>query len=141
MTLIIHAGYGYSKKLCEAVTSWYLNRFHYYDEIEELLIQHRSLKNEGATGFCYCIDKNNYEIELDVKMNKETYVKSLLHELVHLSDWYHEHLQIKNGKLYYYGKLVGDSEPHETHATLKEEQLYSSFTSVTENSPLLIQMH
>ena len=138
MTFIIHSGYGYSKILCEKVSSWYLNEFHLNDELN-LHINHRSLKSEGATGFCYSISPYEYEIELDVHLNKTLYIKSLIHELCHLTQWVCGDLTLHNDELCYHNQPVGITELHESDTYSKETELFpecARFLSVTLNSRL-----
>ncbi len=143
MTVVTHSGYGYSKILCEKVSSWYLNKFHLNHELI-LDINHRSLKSEGATGFCYQITRSSYEIELDVYLNKTLYISTLIHELCHLSQWVNDELKIRNGKLFFQGNPVTSYELHESDAYAKENQLFShcaSFLSGTLPSQLLQKIH
>ena len=138
MTTITHSGYGYSKTLCEHVSSWYLNEFHLNDELN-LYISHRSLKSEGATGFCYSISDDEYEIELDVHLNKTLYIKSLIHELCHLTQWISGDLSIQQGKLHYRNEPVEFTELHESDVYVKENELFltcASYLSGTLSSRL-----
>ena len=47
MSYIIASGYGYSKVLCEDVTSWSLNKFFPNHKITVEIV-HRGLKREGV---------------------------------------------------------------------------------------------
>jgi hypothetical protein len=51
MSYIIANGYGYSKVLCEDVTSWFLNKFFPRHKITVEIV-HRGLKREGVNGYC-----------------------------------------------------------------------------------------
>ena len=134
MSYISHSGYGYSKKLCEDVTSWFLNKYFPRHKIT-LDIVHRGLKREAVYGYCDTTEETyrprNFLIELDTYMDKELYVKTLLHELTHLKQWMDGLLRFRHGKLCYSKVPVENWEywyqPHEIEAREMEEQLYHSY--------------
>lgn len=128
-------GYGYSKRLCEDVVCWFLNEYLPRHKIQ-LEIIHRSLKREKMHGFCDCVEyhkKNPREflISLNTYMEKELYIKTLLHELAHLRQWATGDLRVKKGKLFYKEVLVEDrgywKQPHEVEAHELEEKLYYQY--------------
>ena len=90
MSYFVHSGYGYSKRLCEDVTSWFLNKYFPRHKIV-IDIVHHGLKRENANGYCDIVNKSycprEFMIELDTYMNKELYIKTLLHELTHMKQW------------------------------------------------------
>ena len=100
---IYHFGYGYSKKRCESITTWFINK---HLSQHELLIDivHRSLTKDDCFGY---LDASNYSnptsftISLHSRMKEIDYVKTLLHELVHLKQWVDGSLTLKSGKTYY----------------------------------------
>ena len=51
MSSIYHSGYGYSKVLCEDVTSWFLNEFFPRHKIDVEIV-HRGLKRDQVVGYC-----------------------------------------------------------------------------------------
>jgi hypothetical protein len=81
MPYISHSGYGYSKLLCENVTSWFLNKFLPRHKID-VEILHRGLRREGVYGYCDFVDEahrpRHFLIELNTHMDKELYTKTLL---------------------------------------------------------------
>ena len=121
MTLILHEGYGYSKRTCENVISWYLN--HYYPNYDVTIhVLHRGLKREHVWGYCDVVDaksKNPREflIEMQTYLDTEDYVRVLLHELAHVSQWI-------DGKLTYEFMMIfepdeeGKAEGQEESATV-----------------------
>jgi hypothetical protein len=129
-----HSGYGYSKLLCEDVTFWFLNTFLSRHKIYVEII-HRGLKREHALGYCDYTGESyrprEFLIELDTHMNKESYIKTLLHELVHLRQWVIGSLRQKRGKMYYGEKCMEDYEylhqAHEIEAREQEVTLYSEY--------------
>jgi len=131
---IDHSGYGYSKILCEDVTSWFLNRFFPRHKIDVTII-HRGLKREEVYGYCDVVEDSyrprEFLIELQTHMDTELYIKTLLHELVHLRQWVVGSLRVRYGKLCYSKEPVEKYEywyqPHEIEAREEEERLYLEY--------------
>ena len=131
MSSIYHSGYGYSKVLCEDVTSWFLNEFFPRHKIDVEIV-HRDLKEEHVRGYCDVVGcgyrPRDFLIELDTYMTKELYVKTLLHELTHLAQWIRGSLRHRYGKLCYCKTPVENwdywYQPHEIEAREEEERLY-----------------
>jgi hypothetical protein len=125
------SGYGYSKLLCEDVTTWFLNKFLPRHKIE-VEILHRGLKREQVYGYCDYVEESyrprEFLIELQTHMEEELYIKTLLHELVHLRQWVLGSLRMRRGKMCY-GKVQVElydywHQPHEIEAREQEETLY-----------------
>ncbi len=134
MSYITYSGYGYFKLLCEDVTTWFLNRFLPRHKIE-VEILHRGLKREAVYGYCDYVGESyrprEFLIELDTHMEEELYIKTLLHELVHLRQWVVGSLRSKRGKMYYGKECMEDYEywyqGHEIEAREQEETLYVEY--------------
>ena len=134
MSYITYSGYGYSKRLCEDVTIWFLNKFLPRHKID-IEILHRGLKREGVYGYCDFVDEfsrpRDFLIEMDTHMNEELYIKTLLHELVHLRQWVVGSLRLRYGKMCYNKEPVEKYEyeyqPHEIEAREQEETLYVEY--------------
>ena len=131
-TFFSHSGYGYSKRLCENVSLWFLKKY----QLENALIDiiHRGLKREDAYGFCDCIKPNDLyliTIELDTHMTKELYTKTLLHEWTHARQWVEGSLSVEDEKLCYCKEPVENydykHQPHEIEAREQEELLYHEY--------------
>ena len=131
-TFFSHSGYGYSKRLCENVSLWFLKKY----QLENALIDiiHRGLKREDAYGFCDCIKPNDLyliTIELDTHMSKELYTKTLLHEWTHARQWVEGSLSVEDEKLCYCKEPVENydykHQPHEIDAREQEELLYHEY--------------
>ena len=140
MSYVFTSGYGYSKKLCEDVTSWFLNEFFPRHKIA-IEIVHRGLKREQVVGYCDTLDggyrPRHFLIELQTHMDEELYVKTLLHELTHLAQWVRGSLKVKCGKLCYGKEPVEnydyEYQPHEIEAREEEERLYVWYLSDKES--------
>ena len=134
MYYIKTSGYGYSKRLCEDITVWFLNKFLPRHKIE-VEILHRGLKREFVYGWCDFEDDfrrpRSFLIELQTHMNEELYIKTLFHELVHLRQWVMGSLQFRRGKMLYCKEPVEfyayDDQPHEIEAREQEETLYVEY--------------
>lgn len=134
MSYIIHSGYGYSKILCEDVTSWFVNEFFPRHKLT-IDIVHRGLKREDVNGYCDVVGDTqrprHFLIELDTYMDKELYVKTLLHELSHMAQWIRGSLRQRYGKLCYCKEPVENWEywyqPHEVEAREEEKRLYEKY--------------
>jgi hypothetical protein len=142
-SIIEITGYGYRKRVCEDVTTWFLNQFLPRHKLY-VEIQHRGLKREGVYGWCDYTGESyrprEFLIELDTYMNEELYIKTLLHELVHLRQWVTGTLRAKRGKMYYAGTNVEEIEywdqPHEIEAREQEVILYSNYLNDKTSVPV-----
>jgi len=131
MSYITHSGYGYSKILCEDVTSWFLNNFFPRHKITVDIV-HRDLKEEHVRGYCDVVGDGYrpryFLIELDTYMTKELYIRTLFHELTHLAQWIRGSLRHRYGKLCYCKTPVENwdywYQPHEIEAREEEDRLY-----------------
>ena len=135
MSNINHCGYGYSKILCEDITSWFVNNFFPRHKIN-LTVLHRGLKRECALGYCdvmtdveeYPHRPRNFLIELDTYMDEETYSLTLFHELTHMAQWIDGSLRFRDGKMRYCQEPVEnydyEHQPHEIEARENEQILY-----------------
>ena len=142
MSILYISGYGYPKVTCEDVTSWFLNEFFPRHKIT-LEIVHRGLKREQVLGYCdvvgECYRPRHFLIELDTHMDRDTYIKTLLHELTHLAQWIRGSLRHRYGKLCYSKVPVENWEywyqPHEIEAREEEERLYNWWLTDTFGVP------
>ena len=143
MSTIFHSGYGYRKRTCEDVASWFLNRFFPRHKIYVEIV-HRGLRREGAYGYCDVLGETyrprEFLIELNTHMDEELYIKTLLHELTHLAQWIRGSLRFRYGKLCYSKQPVENWEywyqPHEIEAREEEERLFEMYLMDTEGVPV-----
>jgi hypothetical protein len=134
MSSIYHSGYGYSKIICEDVTSWFLNTYYPRHKIA-IDIVHRGLKRDKVVGYCDVIGPSHrprhFLIELQSNMSKELYIKTLFHELTHLAQWVDGSLRFRHGKMRYCQEPVEnydyEYQPHEIEARESEEVLYDLY--------------
>ena len=141
-SVIFHSGYGYSKILCEDVTTWFLNNFFPRHKITVDIV-HRGLKSENVFGYCDVAGRTyrprHFLIELQTYMGRELYVRTLLHELTHLRQWVDGSLRFYDGKMCYSQEPVEnydyEEQPHEIEAYQEEERLYNWWMTDTFSVP------
>ena len=132
-------GYGYSKKLCEDVVCWFVSKYLPRHKLE-IEVLHRGMKRESAYGYCDVAGRHynprEFLIELDTHMDKETYTKTLIHELYHVLQFCRGELKLKSSKRYYKGECMEDLEyyeqPHEIAARWNERILYQQYLTDTQ---------
>lgn len=134
MISLYTSGYGYSKRLCEDVVCWFVSR-HLPKHKLEIEVLHRGLKREGALGYCDIAEGSyrprSFLIEMDTHLDKEIYIRVLLHELYHMLQWIRGELKLKASKMYFKGECVEDlkywEQPHEIFAHWNEKILYQDY--------------
>jgi hypothetical protein len=139
MLALYPEGYGYSKRLCEDVVSWFVSKYLPRHKLE-IEVLHRGMKRESAYGYCDVAGRHynprEFLIELDTHMDKETYTKTLLHELYHVLQFCKGELKLKSSKRYYKGECMEDLEyyeqPHEISARWNERILYQKYLTDTQ---------
>jgi hypothetical protein len=132
-------GYGYSKRLCEDVVTWFIAKYLPRHKLE-IEVLHRGLKREQALGYCDVAGRHynprEFLIELDTHLDKETYITVLLHELYHVLQFVSGELKLKSSKKYYKGECMEDIEyweqPHEISARWNERILYQKYLTDTQ---------
>jgi hypothetical protein len=139
MLTLYTEGYGFSKRLCEDVVTWFVSKYLPRHKLE-IEVLHRGLKREFALGYCDVAGRHynprEFLIELDTHMHKETYTKVLLHELYHILQFVSGELKLKASKRYYKGECMEDLEyweqPHEIRAHYMEKVLYQEYLTDTQ---------
>ena len=134
MLFLETTGYGFSKRICEDVVTWFIAKYLPRHKIE-IEVLHRGLKREFALGYCDVAGETykprSFLIELDTHMDKKTYATVLIHELIHLRQWVKEELKLKASKRYFKGECVEGlhyfEQPHEIQAHYYEDILYQSY--------------
>ena len=132
-------GYGFSKRLCRSVVSWFVSK-HLPRHKLDITVLHRSLKSDDTYGYCDVAEETykprSFLIELDTHLDKETYTKVLLHELYHILQFVSGELKLKASKRYYKGECMEDLEyweqKHEIRAHYMEKVLYQEYLTDTQ---------
>jgi hypothetical protein len=139
-SIIYTSGYGYSKRLCEDIATWFLNRFLPRHKIE-VEILHRGLKREAVYGWCSVIDcdwrPRSFLIEIHNGLGKEDYIKTLLHEMQHILQHIRGDLRDKRGIRCWKGidcsELDYENSPWEIEAHQKEKELFEEYLKYLNN--------
>ena len=139
MLTLYTEGYGYSKRLCEDVVTWFIAKYLPRHKLE-IEVLHRGLKREQALGYCDVVGRHynprEFLIELDTHLDKETYTTVLIHELYHILQFVSGELKLKASKRYYKGECMEDLEyweqPHEISARWNERILYQQYLTDTQ---------
>jgi hypothetical protein len=134
MNTIIHSGYGYHKRVCEDVTSWFLNRFFPRHKIT-VEILHRGLNREGVYGYCSVQDcdwrPRYFLIEIQSNLSQKNYIQTLFHELYHCYQHIKGDLRDIRGIRCWRGMKWDDDDydrmPWEIEAYQKEKELYEKY--------------
>jgi hypothetical protein len=134
MLTLYTEGYGFSKRLCEDVVTWFVSKYLPRHKLE-IEVLHRGMKRESAYGYCDVAGRHynprEFLIELDTHMNKKTYATVLIHELIHLRQWVKGELKIKSSKMHYRGECIEGlhyfEKPHEIQAHYYENILYQKY--------------
>jgi hypothetical protein len=131
---LYHSGYGYSKLLCEDVVTWFVSKYFPRHKLE-IEVLHRGLKRENVLGWCDIAGETarprEFLIEIDVRLDKKTYIRTLFHELYHVLQWVKGELKLKSSKKYFKGECMEDlqywQQSHEIHAHWNEKILYQEY--------------
>jgi hypothetical protein len=129
-----HHGYGYRKRVCEDVTSWFLNKFLPRHKIE-LEILHRGLRREYVHGYCSVQDcdwrPRDFLIEIQSNLSQKDYIQTLFHELYHCYQHIKGDLRDIRGIRCWKGMKWDDDDydrmPWEIEAYQKEKELYEKY--------------
>jgi hypothetical protein len=134
MIALYTEGYGYSKRLCRNVVNWFVSK-HLPRHKLDITVLHRSLKKDGAYGYCDVSGRHynprEFLIEMDTHLDKDTYIKTMIHEMIHVLQFCKGELKLKSSKRYYKGECMEDLEyykqPHEIRAHYMEKVLYREY--------------
>ncbi len=134
MLSLYTSGSKYSRRRCESIVSWFMQKYlkRYNIEIEVL---HRGLLREGVCGWCIVTDCNwrprSFLIEIHNQLSIEDYTKALLHELYHILQHIRGDLRDKRGIRCWKGidcsELDYSEQPWEQEAHSKEQELYDEY--------------
>lgn len=134
MLTLYTSGYKYSRRRCEGIVTWFVEKYLKRHKIA-IEVLHRGLLREGVYGWCSVIDCNwrprTFLIEIHNRLNEEEYTKTLLHELYHILQHIRGDLRNKRGIRCWKGincdDLEYEEQPWELEANIKEEELYQEY--------------
>ena len=109
------------RQLAEDITSWYINTK--LPRYKNLNIEIDLEKIDDAQGFCTEIDKREFHIQIDKRLQGDDFVTCLFHELTHVE----QHLRNKFGIKDDVDHLDYFDRPYEIDAYIKQEQLLEEY--------------
>jgi hypothetical protein len=120
--------------VCVDVISWFDERF-LYEFNYDITVEHNELEEYA---FVYVSgeleDSNEFVIEIEKSLSVEEYIKSLIHEMIHVEDYLKKNLTSgKNGTRYwkglYYDPNDYKNQPWEIRASSLESHLFEEYCS------------
>ena len=134
MLSLEYSGHNYSKKRCENIVNWFVEKYLPRHKLE-IVVHHRGLLREGAHGFCTVMDcdwrPRSFEIEMHNRMDVQNYTTILLHELWHVYQHVKGDLKDRGEKRYWRGidhsYTDYSDQPWEQEAREMEVKLYNSY--------------
>ena len=109
------------RELVEDITSWYINTK--LPRYKNLNIEIDLENINDAQGFCTEIDKREFHIQIDKRLQGDDFVTCLFHELTHVE----QHLRNKFGIKDEVDHLDYFDRPYEIDAYAKQEQLLEEY--------------
>ena len=143
MLYLTYSGYNYSKKRCERIVNWFVDK-HLSNYKLIINVDHKGILHEGVFGWMWAADcdyrPRDFEVELHNRRPPEHYTKTLLHELWHVYQHVTGQLKDKYKKRLWKGvdhsKTDYEDQPWEVEANRMEELLYSEYTTYLSTSNL-----
>ena len=143
MHFLTFSGYNYSKKRCERIVNWFVDK-HLPNHKVIINVDHLGLLNEGVFGWMWAADcdyrPRDFEVEVHNRMSPEQYTKTLLHELWHVYQHVTGQLKDKYKKRLWKGvdhsETDYEDQPWEVEAHRMEEVLYKEYTTYLSTSNL-----
>ena len=141
MHFLTFSGYNYSKKRCERVVNWFVDK-HLSNYKLIINVDHKGLLREGIFGWGWAADcdyrPRDFEIELHNRMTPEHYTQTLLHELWHVYQHVSGQLKDKYKKRLWKGidhsQTDYENQPWEKEANQMEEILFKQYCEYLTNS-------
>lgn len=116
------------KIICEDVLNWYSDTF--LDNYDfDITVIHSNLKDYSAV--MHSNDEYEFVIEINKQLPKVEYIKTLIHEMIHVEDYVIGNLTEENGKLLWKGVFYNRDEPWEMRADELEESYYGIYSSTS----------
>ena len=109
------------RQLVEDITSWYINTK--LPRYKNLNIEIDLEKIDDAQGFCTEIDKREFYIQIDKRLQGDDFITCLFHELTHVEQHLRNKFGIRedNDNIHYLDRL------YEIDAYTKQEQLLEEY--------------
>ena len=143
MLYLTHSGYNYSKRRCNSIVSWFVNKYLPNHKVS-INVDHKGLLRESVFGWAWVVPPDHrpreFEIEIHNRMTPENYTKTLLHELWHVHQHVKGLLKDKHNKRLWKGidhsETDYKNQPWEKQASTMEEYLYTQYSHYLKRSNL-----
>ena len=143
MLYLTHSGYNYSRRRCESIVSWFVDKYIPNHKIS-INVDHKGLLRESVFGWAWVVPPDHrpreFEIEIHNRLSPALYTETLLHELWHVYQHVQNQLKDKYNKRLWRGIDHSDTayakQPWEKDATRMEEILYRKYISYLTKSHL-----
>ena len=134
MLFLTSSGYSYSKRRCERIVNWFVDK-HLSRYKLTINVDHKRLLSEGIFGWVWAADcdyrPREFEIEIHNRLTPKDYIQTLLHELWHVYQHVKGDLKDKHGIRLWKGvdhsATDYDDQPWEKQAHIMEEILYNQY--------------
>ncbi len=135
MLYLTHSGYNYSRRRCESIVSWFVDKYLPNHKVS-INVDHKGLLRESVFGWAWVVPPDHrpreFEIEIHNRMSPSQYTETLLHELWHVYQHVKGILKDKYGKRYWKGidhsETDYEDQPWEKEAHLMEKKLVREYT-------------
>ena len=135
MLYLTYSGHKYSKRRCESIVSWFVDKYIPNHKIS-ITVDHKGLLRESVFGWAWVVPPDHrpreFEIQIHNRLRSELYTETLLHELWHVYQHVTGQLKDKYNKRYWKGidhsETDYDDQPWEKEAHRMEKVLVREYT-------------
>ena len=141
MLYLTYSGYNYSKRRCESIVNWFVDKYLPNHKIS-VNIDHKGLLREGVFGWAWVVPPDHrpreFEVEIHNRLTPEDYTSTLLHELWHVYQHATGQLKDKYNKRYWKGidhsETDYEDQPWEKEAHQMEKVLVKEYNKYLTDS-------
>ena len=141
MLYLTHSGYNYSRRRCESIVTWFVDKYIPNHKIS-INVDHKGLLRESVFGWAWVVPPDHrpreFEIEIHNRLSPALYTETLLHELWHVYQHVKGDLKDRYGKRCWKGvdhsKIDYENQPWEKEAVKMEQILYRKYKSFSAKS-------
>ena len=135
MLYLTHSGYNYSKRRCESIVTWFVDKYLPNHKIS-INVDHKGLLRESVFGWAWVVPPDHrpreFEVEIHNRLSPALYTETLLHELWHVYQHVTGQLKDKYNKRYWKGIDHSETDyadqPWEVEALRMEKILVREYT-------------
>ena len=135
MLYLTHSGYNYSKRRCNSIVSWFVDKYLPNHKVS-INVDHKGLLRESVFGWAWVVPPDHrpreFEIEIHNRISPALYTETLLHELWHVYQHVTGQLKDKYNKRYWKGidhsETLYHDQPWEVEALKMDKILVRYYT-------------